>query len=160
MGAWISAGFDWKSVEPPEQIDIERVPGGPHLLGLLNIELILTTRRAGWFQEEKWQSFPINEACLKDAAFRPKAYSIRLEQGSFAHPCQAGSQNDDDWPWMLTRFALRLVFDNSPYPPRSEWKKPDGGPDSLQFWNRKEFVAREIPQKQVNSSQWSQCVVS
>lgn len=55
-------------------------------------------------------------------------------------PCYVGISSSNE-----PEFLLRLVFDKSPYPPRSEWKKPEGGPDGGQFWDHKEFVSRRSP---------------
>lgn len=78
---------------------------------------------------------------LTDAAFQPKLYSIRIEKGNFTEPCFAGSESP-----LRPRYALRLLFDRSPYPPREEWREPGGGPDSGQFWGHTEFVARDAPE--------------
>jgi hypothetical protein len=56
-------------------------------------------------------------------------------------------------PWCIgfsslwrSRFVLRLIFDKAPYPPRSEWERPEEGPDSGQFWSHIEFVGRRAPE--------------
>jgi hypothetical protein len=102
---------------------------------------------------------------LEDNAFQPKVYSIRIERGNFMIPCFAGSE-DRHKP--NNRYALRLQFDRSPYPPRKDWKNPEYGPDGCEFWGRKEFVGRSTPglenkRRPMNDSApaggWNSCAV-
>lgn len=95
----------------------------------------------------------MNEARLADGAFRPKVYTVRLEQGRFALPGHVETATDP-------RYVLRIVFDTSPYPPRSEWRVPEMGPEALCVWDMKEFVARVRPEQEKHGSQWSQCTVA
>jgi hypothetical protein len=146
---WIFADLTWKSIKEP--LDPAKSPpplgakakgSSPLLLGQLNLEITLAKG-----PPERWQrsilstSTIINERSLTDEAFQPKLYTIRIERGNFIVPAYIG------FPGGLygtdLRFELRLIFDKSPYPPRSEWRKPDGGPDSNQFWEHKEFVGRQ-----------------
>jgi hypothetical protein len=106
----------------------------------------------------------LNELGLTDDAFRPKSYTIRIEKGNFTEPCHVGYSSSYTPP----RFALRLLFDKSPYPPRSEWRKPEGGPDSGQFWDHIEFVGRISPELEKQGramndlplAGWHSCAVS
>jgi hypothetical protein len=38
------------------------------------------------------------------------------------------------------------VFDKLPYPPRKEWREPEGAPDAMKMWEWKEFCARSLPE--------------
>ena len=104
----------------------------------------------------------INELSLTDDAFRPKSYTVRIERGNFIEPCCIGYSSSES-----PRFALRLLFDKSPYPPRSEWKEPEGGPDGGQFWNHVEFVSRNSPDlidkrkamNDVSTGEWNNCII-
>jgi len=148
---WIAADLEWKSVEPLDHVEprgqIAEIASAtwnksPHLLGQLNLEITLTNRLPRRAQTSNLsKSTIINELGLKDDAFRPKSYTIRIEKGNFIEPCHIGSSSSH-----RPRFALRLVFDKSPYPPRSEWRRPEGGPDGGQFWDHKEFVGRSSPE--------------
>lgn len=149
VNVYILADLTWKSIKepfdpakspPPLGAKVER--SSPIVLGQLNLEITLAKGLP-----EKWHTSTlsrntiINELGLTDEAFQPKLYAIRVERGNFIVPSYIG------FPGSLfgtePRFELRLIFDKSPYPPRSEWRKPDGGPDSGQFWEHKEFVGRQ-----------------
>jgi len=82
----------------------------------------------------------MNELLLTDDAFLPKTYTISLEKGNFLSPHDASIPFENEF---TPRFALRLVFDKSPYPPRHEWKEPDGAPDMVKMWEWKEFCGEE-----------------
>jgi hypothetical protein len=105
----------------------------------------------------------ITELALTDDAFRPEQYTIRIEKGNFIEPCYVGSSSS-----YRPRFALRLVFDKPPYPPRSKGRKPEQGPDDSQFWHHKEFVGRSSPELETQgramndlpSAGWNACAVS
>lgn len=166
---WIAADLEWKSIEPlnrdkPQgQIASATWNKSPHLLGQLKLEITLTNRLPRRVQTSILsKSTIINELGLEDDAFRPKSYTIRIERGNFIEPCYIGSVSSH-----RLRFALRLVFDKSPYPPRSEWRKPDGGPDGGQFWDHKEFVGRSSPELEKQGramneplADWYTCTVS
>jgi hypothetical protein len=120
-------------VEPPGQtVEIAAVTlnKGPRLLGELNIEITLTKQLPRRVQTsplpkpipDHWYNF--TELALKNDAFRPRSYTIRIEKGNFTEPCYIGSSSS-----YRPRFTLSLVFDKSPYPPRSKWRTPESGPD-------------------------------
>ena len=162
FNVWIGAEFEWRATESLDRII--NTKGGtldkrPHLLAQFGMELTLTKRRTRPFQSGPLQHGRINECCLTDDAFRPKTYTIRLEQGNFMTPAHARHRMENA---LTERYALRLLFDKSPYPPRHEWKEPDGGPDANQFWEWKEFAGRESAELKLqakSSSRWSQCVI-
>ncbi|KAI1496189.1 hypothetical protein F5X99DRAFT_83935 [Biscogniauxia marginata] len=173
---WIAAELEWKRIEPPHDPSrIVEIPSqvasatqnrSPQLLGQLDLEITLAKRLS-----QRVESFimtkntVINELSLTDDAFRPKSYTVRIEKGNFIEPCYIGCPSSSS---EKPRFALRLLFDKSPYPPRSEWRKPEGGPDGGRFWDHVEFVSRTSPDlakqgramNDVSSGGWNGCVVS
>ena len=135
----------------------------PRLLGQLDLEMTLTKRLPPPVESSVLtQSTLVNGGSLKDDAFRPKSYAVTIEQGNFKEPFYIGFPDSDN-----TRFALRLLFDKSPYPPRSEWKKPEQGPDGGPFWHHTEFVSRvssdlggqRKAMNDVSGSSWDNCVI-
>lgn len=171
---WTAAELEWRSIELPRHpSQTVEIPGqvtsaaqnkNPKLLGQLDLEITLTKRLPQRGESSILaKSTMINERSLTDDAFRPKSYTIRIEQGNFIEPCYIGYSSSD-----RPRFALCLLFDKSPYPPRSEWRKPEGGPDGGQFWDHVEFVSRTSPNlarqgramNDVSTSGWNGCVVS
>lgn len=172
---WIAARLEWKSITPSDpsqtgQVSRERdsllVPlsKGCRQLGQLDLEITLTKQLPeGTESSILSQSTMINGRALTDDAFLPKSFAVKIEQGNFIEPCVIGFPASD-----RPRFALRLLFDKSPYPPRSEWKQPEGGPDGGQFWDHREFVSRESPDLKKHgkavtdssaSSGWRSCTV-
>lgn len=126
-------------------------------MGQLDLEITLLKR-----VPQEAQAWPLVFNDLEDTAFRPKSYSVSIEKGHFVRPCAVGTESPE-------RYALRLLFDKSPYPPREEWTRPEGGPDSAQFWRVTEFVGREAPEleklgRAMNDpappSGWDSCKVS
>lgn len=172
---WIAADLTWKSIKPLDdhekcdnqvtQIGTAANPSkSPHLLGQLHLEITLAKRLPERVRDSILsKSTIINELGLTDDAFLPKLYTIRIEKGNFIEPWCVGF-----WDSWRPRFALRLIFDKSPYPPRSEWKEPEGGPASCRFWDHVEFVGREDPElkkrgramNDVPSAIWNTCVAS
>jgi hypothetical protein len=121
---------------PPPQLDqvVETASAtwtrGPQLLGQLNLEITLTKRLAQVVYPSIMRNSTIlNEHSLSDDAFRAKSFTIRMEKGNFTEPIWVKSKDS-----YRPRYALRLLFDKSPCPPREEWKKPEGGPESNNFW--------------------------
>jgi len=146
LNVWIAAEFDWKP-QSPESLDTvidisSNTPNDPHLISQFDIELTLTKRRIPKLGTAEMHSYRINESLLTDDAFLPKTYTVRLEKGEFITSYDAMST--EEIPNAST-FALRLVFDKSPYPPRDEWKTPEGAPDAIKFWEWKEFCGRRLP---------------
>ncbi|KAI0378645.1 hypothetical protein F5Y04DRAFT_261265 [Hypomontagnella monticulosa] len=169
---WIAAELQWESIElPRHQSRSLATPSETkiaptkksQILGRLRLKLTLTKRLPQHAASSILsQSTLVNEFSLTDDAFLPKSYTIKIEKGNFIEPCCIGYPNSD-----RPRFSLRLLFDKSPYPPRSEWKKPEGGPDGGQFWDHVEFVSRssfdlekrEIAMNDVSPGRWNECVV-
>lgn len=142
----IAAEFEWKSLNP-ETLDqavdmssIDNTRKDPRLLSQVDIELTLAKRRIPRLRNPEMQEWKMNESLLIDDAFLPKTYGIRLEEGNFLTPSDAMSPKEDKY---TPRFALRLAFDKSPYPPRHEWKEPEGAPDAMRMWEWKDFYGRQ-----------------
>ncbi|KAI2465523.1 hypothetical protein F4781DRAFT_20980 [Annulohypoxylon bovei var. microspora] len=170
---WIAADIEWESIKPPRNpSQIAGIPSqtwsaaqnkGPQLLGRLDLEITLLKRLPkGAESSNLSKSTGANECSLTDDAFRPKSFTITIERGNFIEPSHVGYPSSNS-----SRFAFRLLFDKSPYPPRSEWRRPEDGPDDSQFWNHVEFVGRISPDlekqgKAMNqeSAGWSECAVS
>ncbi|KAI1388058.1 uncharacterized protein F4822DRAFT_301113 [Hypoxylon trugodes] len=162
---WIAAVLEWKRIDSPR--DPTEVAGvaqnrGPQLLGQLNLEIALVKRLPKWVEASILsKSTLINEFSLMDVAFQPKTYTVRIEKGNFIEPCSINCGNWNGW-----RYELRLLFDKSPYPPRCQWKQPEGGPDGGQFWDHREFVGRHLEDlptggRAMNDiSPWNGCIVS
>ncbi|KAI1129040.1 hypothetical protein F5Y10DRAFT_161693 [Nemania abortiva] len=177
LNFWILAELEWKSIQPRNR-EIGRTSASsthttatkndsrqPEILGQLDLEITLTRRLAGraqrWAETHASTAEQMNQN-LMDDAYRTKSYAVRIERGNFIQPCYVGSSNLD-----RQRYSLRLLFDKSPYPPRSEWKDPQGAPDEGRFWDHVEFVGRAAPdsarrQKPMNdpsASSLSDCIV-
>ncbi|KZF26976.1 hypothetical protein L228DRAFT_243538 [Xylona heveae TC161] len=158
---FISADFEWKLVNPDflDQVHDTTVTTSnrrkehSQLISQFDVEITLFKRRPELFCDPRWISIPINDYNLGDEAFRPKRYTIRLEKGNFFSPgcVQQGTEWD---PW----YALRLTFDKSPYPPKQEWKRPDGPQIHNPFWELVEFCGRSLPM--VKKQGWSSCIAS
>lgn len=86
----------------------------------------------------------MNESLLTDGAFLPKAYTTRLEKGSFLTTYDAILSEEEGQ--CTPRFALRLEFDMSAFPPRHGWKEPDGASDAVRMWDWKSFYSRQLPE--------------
>ncbi|KAI9662744.1 MAG: hypothetical protein M1829_006139 [Trizodia sp. TS-e1964] len=164
---FIALELEWKSLPLPAQAEpvVDRAPGTPdsQLLGLLKVEITLLKKLAPGLDASMMRSSSIpNEHSLSDDAFRAKPFSIRIEKGNFTEPVWVGSEGS-----FRPRYTFRLLFDKSPYPPREEWKKPEGGPDSNKFWDNVEFVGRRSPEldgkgiamNDVAPTGWRSCAV-
>ncbi|KAI9830083.1 MAG: hypothetical protein M1826_005076 [Phylliscum demangeonii] len=164
---WIAAEFEWKAQSPESFDQVVDVSGigatrkDPQPISQFDIELTLTKRRIPLMRGPDTQSWRMNESLLTADAFLPKTYTVRLEKGNFLTPCDAMFPEDEDQ--YTPTFALRLVFDKSPYPPRHEWKEPRGGPDATKMWEWKEFCGRPSPDLKTRGDRhawWRKCVVS
>jgi len=180
LSYWILAEFEWRTIQrqdsassqipagPAPTVSAKNRAGQPQLLGRLDLEITLTKKLARRARAHPWaEMHPENAAnmngFLADDACRPKSYAVRIERGNFIQPSYIGSQNLD-----IQRYSLRLLFDRSPYPPRSEWKDSQRGPDDGRFWEHVEFVGRaapdsarrQIPMNDPSVSSWNSCAVS
>ncbi|KAI9651825.1 MAG: hypothetical protein M1829_002138 [Trizodia sp. TS-e1964] len=172
---WLLAlAFEWKTLPPPPPPP-PTTPAAqrpcarsPQLLGHLNVEITLARRLPPGIPEKMRQHGTyLTEKVLRDAAFRPKPFCLRMEKGVFMEPGMVGVEGMG-----AARYTLRLLFDKSPFPPREEWWKPnsgpDGGPDGISFWEKREFVARRARELEGRGAAmndpravgWSSCAVS
>jgi hypothetical protein len=159
---FIAADLTWKAVDSTNLEQVIPIPinntntntnasinqSPSPLTSPFTLEITLQKRRIPSLQDARFDKHKLNEKILTDAAFEPKTYTLRLEQGRFRTPHELlnDGKNCPDWvPW----YALRLVFDTSPYPPRKEWKYADEQPvpDVYKFWEWKEFCTRELPKQ-------------
>lgn len=165
LNIWIAAEFEWKA-QKPESLDqvvnlssISDTRKDPHHISQFDIELTLAKRRIPRMRRPETQGWRINESLLTDEAFLPKTYTVRLEEGNFLTPYDLMLPEEDQY---TPRFALRLAFDKSPYPPRHEWKEPGGAPDAMKMWEWKDFCGRQSPELKTQRVRhaWGNCVVS
>lgn len=161
---WIAAMHDWKIVEreqtvssasasassaaPQQQASptIQQKRGGPEVLGSLRLQITLLpgTLPPQLDKQPGARAHVINERGLHEAAFAPKHFTARLERGNFIEPAYASQEGSSAASGRdRSRYAVRLVFDRSPYPPREQWASPDRGPDEGRFWEIVEFVGRK-----------------
>ncbi|KAI1506453.1 hypothetical protein F5X99DRAFT_364248 [Biscogniauxia marginata] len=136
---YVAAEFDWKPQLNSEPLDsVLDLNTNQDLLAEYNIELALTRRRIPSLGDSVSEEALINEAHLKDAAFVPKTYTIRLEKGRFPV-----SRNVSVWAnWWYGR---RIVFDKSPFPPLEEWKGPGKRTvEGNKFYDRVDFYDQEL----------------
>lgn len=138
---WIAAEFDWKPLPDLRSLDHPSDPGEDKLLGQMQIQLTLTKRRIPKLGHTDMSQYTINESLLREEAFFPKTYTLSLESGVF---CTAFDEMHMAEIPYTPKFLLRLTFDKSPYPPRDEWKEPEGAPDAIQFWEWNKFCACKI----------------
>lgn len=160
---WIAAEFEWKlqNIESLDQnVDLKNViddarKNHPRLVGRFTIELTLSKRCFPRLRQSV-QGRKCNESLLIDDAFLPKTYTITLEKGFFKTPYDV---IEDEY---TQRYALRLVWEPSPYPPREEWKGAQPYSEALKFWEYKIFCGRssEELRKLANGRWWESCVVS
>lgn len=91
----------------------------------------------------------INESLLNDEAFLPRKYTFRLEKGEFIAPLE---EYQNELKEYTARFALRLMFDKIPYPPRHGWNGRRSAPDDMGGWGLKVFCGRKMQRENVQES--------
>lgn len=163
MLLWIAAEFEWKiqSIESLDQtVDMGNVVDGarkghPRLISRFNIELTLAKRCFPRLRENV-QGRKFNESLLVEKAFQSKIYTINLEKGIFKTPYDVIEDENTQ------RYALRLVWEPSPYPPRDEWKSAQQSVEAFKFWEYKEFCGKnsEELRKLTNRRSWESCAIS
>jgi hypothetical protein len=139
----ICSEFKWKStiITPLDLTNASNDNKAPRLIGQLNLEITLTGDLPPESRKSHGQSKLVNRGCLTDDAFRPKSFTINIEDGSFTTPISRHSQPSriDKHP-----YTKRLLFDTSPLPLESEWKNSGAkalfDPDGVQYWDYREFV--------------------
>ncbi|KAI1326437.1 hypothetical protein F5Y16DRAFT_374802 [Xylariaceae sp. FL0255] len=166
---WIFVEILWKNVKPPQDRSAFNPKGtnaAGQVLGQLDVEITLTrelpqsARR--WAETHPDTAASMNRNLIDDA-YKPKIFTITVVKGNFVEPCWVGDRSMD-----RQRYSYRLLFDKSPYSPRSEWRKPEGGPDDGRFWEIVDFVGRaspdsakrQNPMNDPSASGWNSCIVS
>lgn len=159
----IAAMFEWKGdqsqLDQVVELNIDSNEEVSRLLGLLQLEITLTKKRTPLLMTEVGLRYrTINEHVLTEDAFRPKRYVMKLEKGNFITPRDDKLHDIDDG---TRSYALRLSLDPSPFPPREQWRQPEGAADSQQVWDIKRFASHDIG-RPVKSAGWSilNCAVS
>ena len=100
------------------------------------------------------QSQKSPKGILRDSAYQPKTYAICLEKGVFPTPFVA--DNPTQYPFTY-KYALKLIFSKSPYPPPDEWEPAyqervsDNGVSE-----RVQFVSRDLGLW--NTFRWDNCI--
>ncbi|KAI9662759.1 MAG: hypothetical protein M1829_006154 [Trizodia sp. TS-e1964] len=154
MNYFITLEFAWRimpSSSPPPPADLPPRPASrfswtptPELLGQLNLEITLRRKLPRTFPDSMRQyTQRQTQDMLRDEAFVPKSFCVRVERGNFLLPSVVGI--DSSWN---SRYALRLLFDRPPVPPREEWRNPQPGPEGYSFWETSQFVARALPEQE------------
>lgn len=117
---FIAAEIDWKPLEDCSTILERKVDMNTDFQVSLDVEITLTKRALGDIPPG-W----VNETNLVDAAFRPRTYKIDLSKGRFYKPDWLAFEGDLSKPAkdLEIWYGLRLVFNQSPYPPLEEWKE-------------------------------------
>jgi hypothetical protein len=85
----------------------------------------------------------VNAGSLEDGAFQPRLFAVRIEQGLFEPPAATRSRSKGFYcaePDL--HYTRRLVFDPSPYPPESQWKRTRWFSSNVAYWEWKEFVGK------------------
>jgi len=146
ISVFIAAEFDWeiKSSESLDTVvDLSSFNNlKDTLISEFDIELTLTTRIHPILRKTRNDYTLLNEQALTDAAFLPKNYTVRLEHGRFDDPSTPWiNWNSPPFWFRPDKYALRLLFDKSPFPPSEEWNEEVRGiAKQCHFWEIKEFV--------------------
>jgi hypothetical protein len=117
----ILAEFKWKitAITPLRLRQEQMCKEGddPRLISQFNLEITLTKHlnpHQSRGEVDQYKHFTAD-------ALTPKSFHVKLEEGNFPLP------ENLSWtgPSAKTPYTKRLVFDNSLYPPESEWKDPE-----------------------------------
>lgn len=150
LSIFIAAEFDWELKNPASLdtlVELSNDSWKKTTISQFDIELTLTKRVHPLLKDIRHKYTLLNEQALVDAAFLPKTYTIRLENGRFDEP-DVPSASWLPFSYRPPQYALRLLFNQSPFPPLEEWKGNARSPaESCKFGNMKEFVDRTIPQE-------------
>ncbi|PYH65815.1 uncharacterized protein BO88DRAFT_469986 [Aspergillus vadensis CBS 113365] len=135
---WIFAEFDWK---PHDSAYLDRTIENSKIIGHFTIEMTLTKRRP----HDIWYKGKVNESWLNEGAFCAKTYHITIEHGRFRNQFDVKHKVLDG-----SLYALRIVFDPSPFPPDEEWNDESYGPHAMRLWECTEFNARRYLNERLN----------
>ncbi|KAF3895477.1 Ornithine cyclodeaminase/mu-crystallin family protein [Trichophyton interdigitale] len=120
MHAGIYAVIEWEATDPSvlKQI-VGAKPYGDNTQLLSEFELKITIKKRA--SREGLGKAYVHAGRLKEEAFLPKKYMVRLEKGKFTPPQDKDPDGRVMWRSM-SPYNYHLVFDKSPYPPREHWK--------------------------------------
>jgi hypothetical protein len=97
------------------------------LLAQLCLEIKLTKGLSPWARYVQYSPVePGNK--LKFDAFWPKRFIVNIESGNFVLPITRNRSEQEQAKCSVydDRYAMRLLFNESPYPPESQWKETCG----------------------------------
>ncbi|KAF2136592.1 uncharacterized protein K452DRAFT_237228 [Aplosporella prunicola CBS 121167] len=166
----IAAEIEWKSPAPLKEIKVDMHAKGQEVLAQFDIELTLTKRvmaEPGIYPNPAYKR---NEHFLTEGAFVPKKYTVSIQKGKFFAPLpekNAGSYwmpggpfGIPDKSWQCDRFALRLTFDKSPYPPYDDWKDCPLRNGDPKPWTYTAFSSWKLLGEAARPTVWNtECVV-
>ncbi|KAM5436549.1 hypothetical protein MferCBS31731_005827 [Microsporum ferrugineum] len=122
LNVFIAAEIEWGTIDPTalDQVIHRGEEKETRLLAEFDINLTLTKRRLTSIGPYYTDGATINGGRLEDNAFILRTFHVRLEKGSFipiTNIC-------DGKVYQFTkRYALRLAFDKTPFPPSAVWKR-------------------------------------
>ncbi|PYH95069.1 hypothetical protein BO71DRAFT_449650 [Aspergillus ellipticus CBS 707.79] len=141
FNAWIAAETEWKILyQAPIPTFTDPHPE-PHLLAEFTLSLTLTPRPIT--TRGPTDEYILNAERLFDTAFVPKTFTVRLEKGAFKTAFEKAAGPVRSW---ASSYMYRLVFDQSPFPEREEWRDQDDVPEPpfLRMDGWREFCGRAI----------------
>ncbi|OJJ86187.1 uncharacterized protein ASPGLDRAFT_24328 [Aspergillus glaucus CBS 516.65] len=153
------AVFRWKFLHPhtPNPIRLHTLPRRkPQIVAEFRIEITLTKQRISKSLGFDTAKVETNEFWFTDDAFRPKEYNLCLREGRFLEPHYGLLSGDATF---LKKYSLYLEFDLSPYPPRHEWKEPDGEAQAVRLWDYTQFCSREPPSNAIKTYFYDNCLI-
>ena len=110
-------------------LDVILHPDDPDVLGQFTMQI--TLQKQCWDSAIPRRGYQINEAVLTEKIYTDTG------RGRFVAADYAGLPVAEIPEW-LARFASRLSFSPSPYPPREQWEASAGmAADALRFWEWK-----------------------
>lgn len=118
----------------------------PQVLGTLGLAITLQagTVPAGHRDTKAREFFHSrNQASLSERAYRPRKFLVTIERGDFlSEECISPSGS----AYYGGRYAMRIIFDQSPFPPFEAWTQPlPSHLWNVHWWHCKEFVGRKLP---------------
>lgn len=147
---YLGADIQWTCSDPEslsKVIDVPKNRGLQHL-AQFNINMTIERHPVPIFYSAGPHKFH-PERALAEAAFQPKSFTVRLEKGVFPTPICAKNPKDDIH---ARKYALRLVFDSSSYPPPEEWTdESNHSASSARVWEWTTFVSRDLGPFQTGS---------
>lgn len=123
----------------------------PCVISQFDIEITMLKRLTPYYKShEGTTDWLERNPRLNDEAFRPKTYTVRLEKGYFLDAYGAATLKTHS-TYRVPRYALRLLFDKSPYPPEQEWNSESWKPSA---WEWKDFNGSKIVESDADKESW------